>query len=506
MFSNRSFPRGIALLAALASGCGGCLARAAGEPQMTPESVLTAMERVADWQLANPSPRRRTEWTSAAGAAGFMALAGISGNPKYREAMLAAGETNQWQPGPALYDADDECIGQTYAELYLLYREPRMIKPLRERFDAILAKPTEVTNLAFVNPQARARENWSWCDALFMGPPAWMRLYAATDDERYMDFAVTNWWRTADYLYDKEEHLFFRDSTYFEKREANGKKVFWSRGNGWVMGGLVRVLQYLPMNHPARPRFEGMFKEMAAKILACQQADGLWRASLLDPAAYPQKETSGSGFFTYALAWGVSQGLLDRAAFQPAVEKAWNALNGCVEADGKLTHVQPVGADPKTFPETSTDIFGVGAYLLAGSEIYRMAVLENNEFQLVLVKVTNPSAFRRDCETVELNDQDPSQAMLRGLEVAGSPETHFAVMDGVSSRILDSQHYISEPEPDPGQRQDTLVFQVDLAPGETRQYYVFPGWGLPATPQPLIKTFELAAGRAQPLVVTVSGK
>jgi len=137
---------------------------------------------------------------------------------------------------------------------------------------------------------------------------------------------------------------------------------------------LVRVLQYLPRNHPARPRFEVMFKEMSAKILACQQSDGLWRASLLDPASYPQKETSGSGFYTYALAWGVNQGLLG-ASFKPAVEKAWNALNGCVDADGKLTHVQPVGADPKTFAKTSTDIFGVGAYLLAGSEVYRMAVL-----------------------------------------------------------------------------------------------------------------------------------
>ena len=56
---------------------------------------------------------------------------------------------------------------------------------------------------------------------------------------------------------------------------------------------------------------------MAAKILTCQQADGLWRASLLDPDSFPLKETSGSGFYTYALAWGVNQGLLDRATFDP---------------------------------------------------------------------------------------------------------------------------------------------------------------------------------------------
>ena len=120
-----------------------------------------------------------------------------------------------------------------------------------------------------------------------MGPPAWVRLYAATGDTRYLDFAVKNWWRTTDFLYDTEEHLYFRDSSYFQKREANGRKVFWSRGNGWVIAGLVRVLQYLPMNHPERARFERLFGEMSEKVLSCQQPDGLWRASLLDPTSYP---------------------------------------------------------------------------------------------------------------------------------------------------------------------------------------------------------------------------
>ena len=482
IFSHRFFRRGLIFAASLGSLCSGGLLYGADAPA----TVLSSMEHVADWQLANPSTHGRTDWTSAAGDAGFMALAGISGDPKYREAMLAVGETNQWQPGAKFYDADDHCIGQTYAELYLLYREPRMIKPLRERFDAILAKPTDVQSLAFVNPTAKARENWSWCDALFMGPTVWMRLYAATDDERYMNFAVTNWWRTADYLYDKEEHLFFRDSTYFKKREANGKKVFWSRGNGWVMAGLVRVLQYLPMNHPDRPRFEQMFKEMAAKILACQQADGLWRASLLDPETYTQKETSGSGFYTYALAWGVNQGLLDRAAFQPAVGKAWAALNSCVEADGKLTHVQPIGADPKKFTETSTDIFGVGAYLLAGSEVYRMAVLA--KAAALGVKVTNPSAFRRDNETVEI---EIGQEAFHLFGPVTKNFSGFAVMDAVSSSILNSQLYFQFATigATNGPQLGKLVFQVDLAPSETRQYYVMLAQDLPATPRPLIKTF-----------------
>jgi rhamnogalacturonyl hydrolase YesR len=509
--------------------------------EFSPQAILNIMQRVADWQLAHPSAHKPTDWTQGAGYAGMMALAGISGDAKYRDAMLAMAETNQWKPGPRPYHADDQAVGQTYAELYLLYRDPKMLAPLRERFDAILSHPSDATNLDFSQPRGKASELWSWCDSLFMAPPAWARLTTATGDEKYLNFAVTNWWRTTDYLYDTNEHLFFRDSTYFNKREANGQKVFWSRGNGWVMGGLVRVLQFLPMNSPERPRFEKLFSEMAEKILTCQQPDGLWRASLLDPDSYPLKETSGSGFYTYALAWGVNQGLLDRAKFEPAVRKAWTALVACVDADGKLTHVQPIGADPKKFADDSTEVYGTGAFLLAGSEVYRMVVLSKSSLLkpvnsgLIMVysgprrifgvpaKVTNPASFHRNGETVELDFKDvvitafrmkgdmTAQGKLveteRGKQmIAQYSKTTFAVIDGASSRILDSQIYSSESNQPP----DKMLFQVNLAPDETRKFYIVNAADLAALPPPIVKTSasenpsrRFPAPRDPPLQVTI---
>jgi rhamnogalacturonyl hydrolase YesR len=464
----------------------------------TPQSILKVMQRVADWQLANPSKHKTTDWTQGAGYAGFMALTRISGDAKYRDAMLAMAETNNWKLGSRKYMADDQCVGQAYTELYFLYRDPQMIAPMREKFDWIMANPSTVTNLNIKQPHGT--DLWSWCDSLFMAPPAWVRLYAATDDERYLDFAVTNWWRTTDFLYDTNEHLFYRDSSYFNKREANGQKVFWSRGNGWVMGGLVRVLQYLPMNYPDRPRFEQLFKDMAARIVALQQPDGLWHSSLLDPGSYPLKETSGSGFFTYALAWGVNQGLLDRATYEPVVVKAWVALTGCVDADGRLTYVQPVGADPKKFDPNSTEVYGVGAFLLAGSEVYRMSVFEwkhiyEATFAIIppnsflstghlAVKVTNPSDFRRDCETAEFDINPPALSGNGG--VLWFPKGTAKVMDGVSSRILDSQVYATETN---YLMPNKLLFQVDLAPHETRTYYILDASALAAVPPPIVKTF-----------------
>ncbi len=337
------------------------------------DNVVPLMERVADWQLAHPKAKETPDgWVNGALYTGIMALARDSASPRFHNAMMKMADANQWQLAARPYHADDHVVGQTYLDLYLQHREPRMLAPTQQRCDFILAHPKD-DNLNFdekLNPDRLDR--WSWCDALFMAPPTWARLAKATGNPAYLEFAVRNWWVTSEYLYDKEDHLYRRDSSLFGKNERNGRRIFWSRGNGWVMAGLVRMLELLPADHPARARFEQQYREMAVAVLACQQEDGFWRSSLLDPASYKMQETSGTGFYCYAFAWGLNHGLLDRARFEPAVRRAWAALASCVTAEGKLTHVQPIGFTPVTFDPESTEPFGVGAFLLAGSEVRRL--------------------------------------------------------------------------------------------------------------------------------------
>jgi rhamnogalacturonyl hydrolase YesR len=181
-------------------------------------------------------------------------------------------------------------------------------------------------------------------------------------------------------LYDQEFDLYARDINYkwnqpgiTPNKEANGEKIFWSRGNGWVMGGLVRVLKELPKDWPSRDFYIQNYKEMAAKIATLQRADGLWRASLLDPASYPGGEASGSGFYCYALAWGINSGILDKTTYLPVVEKAWVGLNSLIQPDGHVGWCQPIGADPKkNFNAESWEVYGTGAFLLAGSEVIKL--------------------------------------------------------------------------------------------------------------------------------------
>ena len=480
--------------------------------EIKPQPILAVMQRVADWQLAHGPTNRPTGWIPAVGYSGMMALAGISGDAKYREAMLAVGASNAWRMPEyqgRKYHADDHCIGQTYAELYFLYRENKMIAPMRAKFDWIMSHPSTAPGLDFTQPKGKSQELWSWCDALFMAPPTLVRLSVATGDERYLNFALTNWWRTTDYLYDQSEHLYFRDSTFFKKSEVNGKKIFWSRGNGWVFAATVRMLQYLPTNHPERPRFEKLFKEMAAKLLSLQQPDGLWRASLLDATDYPMPESSGSALFTYGFAWGVNQGLLDRKKFEPVVRKAWPALVGCVNADGKLTHIQPAGDQPVKFEADSTAAYGGGVFLLAGSEVYRLAVLEKAKAQVW--KVHNPANFYRESETVErsvpksayefmqrtfskLDTNSPFNEHLKANidAFSNSEPARLVVIDGLTSRVINSQEYLYPIHPNSTNLVATLqklLFQADFAPNEIKTFYVFDARALPAVPPPIVKTF-----------------
>lgn len=338
--------------------------------EISREAVLRVMTAAADWQLAHPSEHAPDDWTQAAFYTGVMALAGVTDNPKYMDAMRAMGEKNRWRPGPRPGHADDYAVIATYAQLFHVDKDRRQLAPALALFNFLASRKYDEP-LTWGN-SIETRE-LAWCDALFMGPPAMAAVSTATGDRKHLDLADRLWWKTHDYLYDREERLYFRDSRFFDQREANGKKVFWSRGNGWVFAGLARMLQDMPQDYPARTRYVALYRDMAAKVAAVQSADGYWRSSLLDPDSRPNPETSGTGFFTYGLAWGINNAVLPRDTYEPHARRGWDAIVKAVHPDGMPGWVQRIGAEPGATTADTTEVYGVGALLLAGSEILRMA-------------------------------------------------------------------------------------------------------------------------------------
>jgi len=343
----------------------------AQDTQIKKKDVLKIMEKAADWQIQSMNekkPRNIGNWEYAVGYTGIYELSRLTKNKKYRDSLISIGEKLKWQTGRDRFHADDYCIGQLYSLLYMQQKDEKMIANFKGLADSIVSMP-HTESLVWKNRIA-SRE-WAWCDALFMGPPALGYLSTATGEKKYLDIATKLWWKTTDYLYDTSEHLYFRDQSNFKKKEQNGAKVFWSRGNGWVIAGLVRLLQSMPANYEDRQRFEALLKEYSNRIIQLQQADGTWHSSLLAPEIYPNKESSGTGLICYALMWAVNNGQLDAKTYLPVIYKSWIALTSCVGETGKLGYVQQVADSPGLCDENSTKVYGVGAFLLAGSEIYK---------------------------------------------------------------------------------------------------------------------------------------
>jgi unsaturated rhamnogalacturonyl hydrolase len=331
-------------------------------PKLKRADILKAMKLVADWQIKHSNDRYNIDWTYAALYDGLLAAARTTGERKYNDWVLKVAQDYKWQLAPRFAHADDEAIGLTYLTLYNESHNAEELAPTREGMDKLIGRPDD------------PKENlWWWCDALYMAPKVLAQLSLTTKDHRYLDFKDHEWWITSAALYDPAEHLYYRDNRFLTMREANGQKIFWSRGNGWVLAGLAMVLQRMPDNYPSRAKYIEQYKQMAERIAALQPSDGVWRASLLDPASYPNPEISGTAFFTYGLAWGIHHGLLDRKKYLPIVEKSWQGMLTHIYADGRLGSIQPIGGEPGKFKPSSSYVYGVGAFLLAGSELNQIS-------------------------------------------------------------------------------------------------------------------------------------
>jgi len=337
------------------------------------------MQRVADWELAHldqadipPSVDAKLPlgWIRSTFYAGLTTLADRSPDPKYADAIFAHGAREHWQLGPRPFHADDQLIAQTWIWAYGRKHDPDMIAAARRRFDAI-AKANPSGTLLMSIPEKCFR--WCWSDALFMAPSGWVALSALTHDPRYLAFADKEYRAATALLFDPDQSLFYRDSTFKGRNSSNGRKLFWSRGNGWVYAGLARILAALPSDSPSQPFYRDLFLRMSRKVALLQKPDGCWSPALLDPRKDTPPETSGTALFTFGLAWGVKNGLLPGASYRASAEHGWTCLTGALNKEGKLGWVQSQSDQPDSVRKWDTQPFGAGAFLLAGSALYDLA-------------------------------------------------------------------------------------------------------------------------------------
>ena len=395
--------------------------------------VLAVAEKAADYQIdalahgTKPSPAMKTMpaadgWEQGAFFVGLAILADHSPRPELAQALQARGVANGYAFGARPYDADDQTIGAAYFWDYRHGAGPQAIAPMRARMDAILAHPP-TNDLTFEGDGHTCRDRWCWADALFMGPQVWLEMSRATGDMKYAAYAKSEFFATVKELYDAQEHLFYRDSRFFERRDIDGAKLFWSRGDGWVFAGIARMLDLIPADDPDRPRIIAIYKEMAVKLKSIQKADGFWSPSLLGDPQTALPEESGTAFYTYGMAWGIKTGVLDRAEYEPVVRKGWAALNRAIHPDGRVGYVQPVSDRPDAVGYDDTQFYGVGGFLMAASAVADLDLAPVQPLKTKL-SIDNPSAYDQPAAPLSI------AAAAIGADDATAAGGWSVVMDG----------------------------------------------------------------------------
>ncbi|OON65632.1 glycoside hydrolase family 88 protein [Hymenobacter sp. CRA2] len=311
-------------------------------------------------------------WTRAVYYEGLMALYGVDKQKRYYDYAVDWGQKHQWgiRNGVTDRNADNQCCGQTYIDLYQLDPQPERIRDIKASIDNMV--------------QSDKVDDWNWIDALQMAMPVFARLGVLYKDDKYFekmfqlyDFAKTG--HGGNGLFNPQDGLWWRDKDFVPPyREPNGEDCYWSRGNGWVVAAMVRVLSLMPNNAPHRDEYQQMFLAMMKALPPLQRPDGYWNVSLHDPTHFGGKELTGTALFVYGMTWGMRQGLLDQKQYLPIVAKAWNAMvTECVHKDGFLGYVQGTGKEPKDSQPVTYDSkpdfedYGLGCFLLAGTELYK---------------------------------------------------------------------------------------------------------------------------------------
>ena len=333
------------------------------------EAVAEVADTVFRWTMKtyreNPGYCNQS-WVSGVLYNGLFDWAEASGDKAYFDFMNRIFSRYYWQPGNRMYHGDDLCVGQAYLDMYARFGKKNMMVPTKARIDWILDNPP-AENIDITKGHS---DRWWWCDALYMAPGVFTRLYTLTGEKKYMKFAHREFLACYEHLYDKEEHLFYRDANYFGKQNAEGKKIFWSRGNGWVLAGLAEILKTLPQNDKKyRPYYEQLLREMSEKIASLQGEDGYWRSDLLSPDIYPMPETSGTGLFTYAMLYGINAGVLDADKYLPVVKKGWEAMVKAIDTEGKVGWTQMVAAKPGSVEKKNNRGYSTGSVLMIAAEI-----------------------------------------------------------------------------------------------------------------------------------------
>jgi unsaturated rhamnogalacturonyl hydrolase len=299
---------------------------------------------------------------------------------------------------------DDIEMGRAVLLVYRVTQQAKYYKAAKFLHDQLALQPRAASGGYW---HKQIYPNQIWLDGAYMAEP-FRAAYAATFQEPgEFDDIAKQLLLMDEHMRDPKTGLMkhgwdeSKQMTWADKTTGLSPEV-WARAMGWYAMALVDVLDWFPKDHSERAKLVEVLNRTAAAIVAVQDKEsGLWwqvmeegpkrfdriPGGVSDVAAkkwnYP--EASASCMFVYSLAKGVRMGYLPQSD-ETAARRGWEGilkrfvtrgadglmvLNGTVKVGGLGGTPYRSGTFEYYVGEKTgaNDAKGIGAFLLAGSEM-----------------------------------------------------------------------------------------------------------------------------------------
>ena len=217
-----------------------------------------------------------------------------------------------------------------------------------------------------------------WIDSVMMFS-VFTSLYAKENgDKDLIEFAARQPEQYASMMLDESVGL-WSHSYWVKRKKPFPRKVFWGRGNGWVVAGFPMIIDNIGKDHPKAQRIIDLYVKTSEALLRLMNEDGSFN-TLLTHRSY--RELSATALISAGWLRGIRGGYLDGKFLEPAIKAFCAVVDAMQERDGGvyMTEISgptiPVPLFPKLgyklVPKGDNWSYGIAALIFAAVEYKKL--------------------------------------------------------------------------------------------------------------------------------------
>ncbi|MDR2183265.1 MAG: glycoside hydrolase family 88 protein [Clostridiales bacterium] len=282
-------------------------------------------------------PDLTAQWTYDIGIVlkGFEQLYHLTGNEGYFDYAKSVMDSFVQDDGSIkMYNRDEYALdnvntGKVMFPLYKKYGDEKFKKAAEVLMDQLKNQPRSRNGVFW---HKGSMPDQAFLDSTFMAGPFYAEYAKEFGEEADFDDVAKQFLMCEAYLRDAATGLLYHACDLSKKApwsnpDTGLSESFWGRAMGWFCMGIADALEFFPKDHADRQKLADALDRALTALVKVQSPRGVWY-QILDKADKPGNylEASASIMFTYAMAKGIRLGLVDKAKYEQALEKAYHGI------------------------------------------------------------------------------------------------------------------------------------------------------------------------------------